>query len=105
MNGSANRRRHQPEGAPHAGESRSVRKQQTNPASTTRIRFHKVSAFLDSFLTSRGSPENEGRTELSKPKLRPRAYKVIDTSLFFFFQVYYVIMQAYSANWRNPISF
>jgi hypothetical protein len=57
MAGSANRTRRQPEGAHHIGESRSARKQQTNPARTTRIRFHKVSAFPDSFLTPRRSPQ------------------------------------------------
>src|SRR5271157_3714010 len=61
--GSANRRRRQSEGAHHAGESRWPRKQQMNPAGTTRIRFRKVSAFPDSFLTPHRSPQNEGRTE------------------------------------------
>jgi hypothetical protein len=64
MTGSANRRRRQPEAAHHAGESRSARKQQTNPARTTRIRFQKVSPHPDSFLTPRRSPQNEGRTEV-----------------------------------------
>jgi hypothetical protein len=63
MAGSANRRRRQPEGAHHAGESGSARKQQKNPPRTARIRFHKVSAFPESFLTPRRSPRNEGRTE------------------------------------------
>src|SRR5271166_2519959 len=63
--GSANRRRRQSEGAHHAGESRWPRKQQMNPAGTTRIRFRKVSAFPDSFLTPHRSPQNEGRTEVS----------------------------------------
>src|ERR1700733_3307581 len=63
MAGSANRRRRQSDGAHRAAESRSARKQQTNPARTTRIRFHKVSALPDSFLTPRRSPQNEGMTE------------------------------------------
>src|SRR5271166_3518074 len=64
--GSANRRRRQSEGAHHAGESRWPKKQQMNPAGTTRIRFRKVSAFPDSFLTPHRSPQNEGRTETVK---------------------------------------
>jgi hypothetical protein len=63
MTGSANRRRRQPEGAHHAGESRSASKQQTNLARPTRIRFRKISAFPDSFLTPRRIQRNEGRTE------------------------------------------
>src|SRR5271165_3866212 len=69
--GSANRRRRQSEGAHHAGESRWPRKQQMNPAGTTRIRFRKVSAFPDSFLTPHRSPQNEGRTEANKPSFSP----------------------------------
>src|SRR5271165_3022731 len=70
--GSANRRRRQSEGAHHAGESRWPKKQQMNPAGTTRIRFRKVSAFPDSFLTPHRSPQNEGRTELEFGHFRSR---------------------------------
>src|ERR1700746_552760 len=63
MTGPANRRRRQPEDAHHAGKSRSVRKQQTNPARTTWIRFDKVRTFPESFLTPRRNLQNEGRTE------------------------------------------
>src|ERR1700733_6236510 len=63
MAGSANRRRRQSDGAHQAAESRSASKQQTNPARTTQIRFRKISAFPDSFLTPRRSQRNEGRTE------------------------------------------
>src|SRR3984885_46280 len=64
MAGSANRRRRQSDGAHQAAESRSASKQQTNPARTTQIRFRKISAFPDSFLTPRRSQRNEGRTEV-----------------------------------------
>src|SRR6202021_329669 len=64
MAGSANRRRRQSDGAHQAAESRSASKQQTNPAKTTQIRFRKISAFPDSFLTPRRSQRNEGRTEV-----------------------------------------
>src|SRR5271165_6361910 len=74
--GSANRRRRQSEGAHHAGESRWPRKQQMNPAGTTRIRFRKVSAFRDSFLTPHRSPQNEERTESTERLARtPNAVK------------------------------
>ena len=66
MAGSANRRRRQSDGAHRAAESRSASKQQTNPARTTQIRFRKISAFPDSFLTPRRSPQNEGRAEYCK---------------------------------------
>src|SRR5208283_155649 len=75
--GSANRRRRQSEGTHHAGESRWPRKQQMNPAGTTRIRFRKVSAFPDSFLTPHRSPQNEGRTEVESVNARLR--KIIKT--------------------------
>src|ERR1700734_2866670 len=71
MAGSANRRRRQSDGAHRAAESRSASKQQTNPARTTRIRFHKVSALPDSFLTPRRSPQNEGMTELPALQAEP----------------------------------
>src|ERR1700722_16586853 len=80
MAGSANRRRRQSDGAHRAAESRSASKQQTNPARTTRIRFRKISAFPDSFLTPRRSQRNEGRTELGHSKLdTPALYARVAT--------------------------
>src|ERR1700746_1232350 len=73
MTGPANRRRRQPEDAHHAGKSRSVRKQQTNPARTTWIRFDKVRTFPESFLTPRRNLQNEGRTEVPVPNSSNRA--------------------------------